>query len=183
MPSVRPELRLSPRDRPCRAHCSFDAGAALFSAEFELAGPEPAPRWVEQVERGLGIRARTMRLVLGDLDITFAPPGQLVAVDMRTSPTLWQRARAQVPAEAPALWFDPVVEFDDNELCVLDVAAVTSWDPDARALMLRFGGGEVDAPLRWFALADNVYAGLDAGARLCELMFTRVGQGPAPGVH
>lgn len=179
MPSVRPELRLSPRDRPCRAHCSFDAAAALFSAEFELAGPEPASRWVEQVERELGIRARTMRLVLGEIDITFAPPGQLVAVDMRTSPALWRRARAQVPVEAPALWFDPVVEFDDNELCVLDVAAVTGWDPDARALMVSFG--DEGGVARWFALADDVYAGVDAEGRLCELMFLGVGLGS--GVH
>ncbi len=134
---------------------------------------DPAPTLVQRLERQLGIRERSVRLVLGEVNITFVAPGRLVAIDLRTSSVLWRRERVQAPVEAPEIWFDPAVEFDANG----DVETVTSWDPEARALMLRFMGG---VPERWFEVAKNAYAGVDTGARLCELMFMDVSEGHRP---
>lgn len=162
-----PEMRLTPRDRTCTARATFDAAAAVLSVEFVVGGADPPPGLVGRIEAAVGIREPSLRLVLGEVDVAFRPPGRIDSIEVRTSPSKWRSERLALPNGEGAVWFDPAVEYDENGLSVIEVEASVCWDAQVRVWALRFAEGAV----RWFALAEVAAMGLDREDRLCELRF------------
>ena len=171
MSKAGPQLTLSPRQVEGHAKTHWDAASMTLRTEFTYADPalRPFARISEQLDRALGVRAPTYRVVLGDLDVVLGKAGRWQSLEIRTSPDNWVDASLpDVSRDAPHVWAEFRLAFDDNNVAtVRDASVVPVWDRRQRRLSLRLERS--GASVEWSALADTVTVGVDDQRRLSEV--------------
>jgi hypothetical protein len=173
--NASPHLATSPRLETCTAQTVWDGEAAVLRATFEYdppAPPTPPTTLRERLDEESGLQARSPRLMLGDIEIAYRDGRRLESIELRTTPSTWQREPIDdVLADAPPVWITFKVEYDDNAILSLDLPVSIRWDAAADRLALVFAP---QAALHWHRIADSVAVGTSADGALAELRFSDV---------
>lgn len=161
-----PILQYTPRTTPCRAANIYDSEAQLFCAAFEHDEPPSSPTLATIINKHHRISTPPARLIVGgDIDILYSMTGRLSSIEIYTTRSHWRPRELTVPP-SPPVWFTPLVEFDNNNICSLPAELVT-LHAHRRLAFASFW-----PPPRWLQLADNVSVGVDAESRIVAFLFT-----------
>jgi hypothetical protein len=171
MSKAGPQLTLSPRQVEARATTRWDAESRTLRTELTYASPpaRPFPSISERLDRELGVRTPTYRVILGELEVVLRDGGRWESLEIRTNPDDWVDASLpDVSGGAPPVWAEFRLAFDDNNVAAArDATVVPVWDGRERRLSLRL---ELSRPsVTWSALADTVTVGVDDQGRLSEV--------------
>lgn len=102
-----PRIVTAPRAESASAKTVWDGDSAILQTTFEYppVPSAPAPKILrDQLDQRFGMRGRTPRVVLGDLDIAYRDAQRIESIEIRTAVDSWQRGSVdEVPADAPML--------------------------------------------------------------------------------
>jgi len=173
--SPLPRLITVPRLEECTATTVWHGESALLRSTFVC---PPAPKvgtsgtFSEQLDRRFGVRPPITRLILGDIDIAYQDERAFESIELRTTPTSWQRGPVDdAPADSPRVWVIFDVPYDQNGIFSEDVPVAIRWDAVEKRLALVFAPAQAR---HWCRPATNVAMGSSDDGSLAEVRLSVV---------
>lgn len=151
-----------------------ESALLVSSFEYSAAPKRPPPTVSERIDAALGGLTPPPRALLGDVELTWRDANRLHSIELRTGRGQWELSPLRVMdarAADSSMTLEP--EYDVNRIAGIDLEVHILWDATLACMALRFGNSE-PADVRWFAIADNVYVGVDAQQMLAEIRFGEV---------